>query len=208
MSSEGEALTNDEDQIASAADAINYDDIAEAPVAVGDDDIQSIAELAERQIILEDWISEQGDRMKEAKENLRKLSCEKLPEAMKQAGMLQFKLDNGCVIDVKEGVHGNITKANQQWCFEWLRDNNNGDLIKNEFKVTFGKGEGDFADGLIEYLNDADQDFNQKEFVHPQTLGAFVRTEVSNPEVDHDEEWENKFGVYRSRVTLIERPKT
>ena len=189
-------------------DTINYDEIADTPVAVGDDEIESIAALAERQIILEDWIESANERLKEAKNNLKKLSCEKLPEAMKQAGMLEFTLDNGCKIEVKEGVHGNITKANQPWCYEWLRENNNGDLIKNEFKITFGKGEDEFSDGLVGYLNEADQAFNQKEFIHPQTLGAFVRTEVANPEVDHDEEWEKKFGVYRSRVTSIDRPKT
>ena len=189
-------------------DKINYDDIAETPVAIGDDDILSISELAERQVVLEDWIEDQTARLKEAKENLAKLSCEKLPEAMKQAGMLKFTLDNGCTIEVKEGVHGSITKANQPWCFEWMRDNNQGDLIKNEFKFTFGKGEGEQADNLACHAAECGMDFNQKEFVHPQTLGAFVRTEVNNPEVDHDEEWEKKFGVYRSRVTTIERPKT
>jgi len=187
---------------------INYDEIAETPVTVGDDDVKSIAELAERQVVIEDWIEEQTARLKEAKENLVKISSEKLPEAMKQAGMLKFTLENGCVIEVKEGVHGNITKKNQPWCFGWLRDNNNGDLIKNEFKFTFGKGEGEQADNLAIHAEECGIDYNQKEFIHPQTLGAFVRTEVANPEVDHDAEWEKNFGVYRSRVTTIERPKT
>jgi hypothetical protein len=189
-------------------DTINYDEIADAPVAVSDDEVSSIASLAERQIILEDWLDAQAVRMKEAKSNLTKICEEKLPEAMKAAGMLKFTLDNGCVIEVKEGVHGNITKANQEWCYSWLRENNNGDLIKNEFKITYGKGEDEFADGLVGYLNDADQDFNQKEFIHPQTLGAFVRTEDANPEVEHDAEWEKRFGLYRKRVSSIERPKT
>ena len=74
-------------------DEINYDEIAEAPVSVGDDDIKSIAELAERQIVLEDWIAAQGERLKEAQANLKKLACETLPDAMKQAGMLKFTLD-------------------------------------------------------------------------------------------------------------------
>jgi hypothetical protein len=198
--------TDAEDQL---KDAVNYDDIADAPVTVGDDEIQSIAALAERQIILEDWIVAQGVRLKEAIANLKKISEEKLPEAMKAAGgMKKFTLENGFEIEVKEGVHGSITKANQEWCYKWLRDNNNGDLIKNEFKVTFGKGEDEFADGLSGYLLEAEQDFSQKEFIHPQTLGAFVRTEDSSTEVEHDAEWEKKFGVYRSKVASIARPKT
>lgn len=189
-------------------DTINYDEIADAPVAVGDDEIQSIAQLAERQVVIEDWIETQTARLKEAKENLLKLSCEKLPAAMKQAGMLNFTLENGCTIDVKEGVHGSITKANQPWCFNWLRENNNGDLIKNEVKTTFGMGEDEQAKELTEHLTEAEIDFSQKESIHPQTLGAFIRTEVVNTEVDRDAEWEERFGVYRKSVATIERPKT
>jgi len=189
-------------------EAINYDDIAEAPVTVSDDEVKSIAELAERQIVIEDWIEAQQARLKEAAANLKKLSEEKLPEAMRQAGVKTFTLDNGCKVEVDEGVYGNITKANQPWCFGWLRENNNGDLIKNEFKFSFGKGDDEQAKELANHADELGIEYNQKEFIHPQTLGAFIRTEVANPEVDHDEEWEKKFGVFRKRVTKIERPKT
>lgn len=184
---------------------INYDDIAEAPVAIADDELKSIAELAERQIILEDWLDAQEERMKEAKKNYAKLVGELLPDAMRQAGVAEFTLANGCKIEVKESTHGSITKANQDWCFNWMNENGSGDLIKNEFKVTFGKGEGESAEQFAERMLEDGIDYSQKEGVNFQTLGAFIRLEV---EREHGQDWEEKFGVFRKRTAKIERPKT
>jgi len=184
---------------------INYDEIADAPVPVSDDELKSIADLAERQIVLEDWIENEEARLKEGKENLAKLANELLPEAMKVAGVREFKLDNGFELELSAEIKASITKKNLEWCHEWLRDGGHGDLIKNEFKVVYGKGEDEFADNLAVHLSDTGRDFNQREFVHPQSLGAFVRVEVASNE--HGEEWEEKFGVFRWKQAKITRPK-
>lgn len=185
---------------------INYDDMAEAPVAVSDDELKSISELAERQLKLEDWITNAEQKIKEAKANMAKLTGELLPEAMRQAGVREFKLHNGCEILLNMDIKASITAANKESAFEWLRDNNQGDLIRNEFKVSYGAGEDEQSDCLVGFLTDVGQDFNQKEFVHHSTLPAFVRRELD--EHDHGEDWEKMFGVYRHTYTKIIRPKT
>jgi Ca2+-binding EF-hand superfamily protein len=185
---------------------INYDDMVEEAVPVSDDDLKSISELADRQMKLEDWIERQEAKLKEAKANMTKLTGELLPEAMRQAGIREFKLSNGCEVLLNMDIKASITKANQEAAFNWLREHNQGDLIRNEFKVSYGAGEDEQADCLSTFLADVGQDYNQKEYVHHSTLPAFVRRELD--EHDHDENWEKMFGVYRHTYTKIVRPKT
>lgn len=185
---------------------INYDEMAEAPVKVSDDEVESIAQLAERQIVLEDWIEEQESRLKEAKQNLAKLSGELLPEAMRQAGMKEFKLADGCEITTDEDVKASITQKNLDSALEWLRENEWADTIRHEFKISYGKGEDEMSDNLQSFLGETGQDFNEKTFVHPQTLKALVKRELAAN--DHGEDWEKMFGVYRFKYTKITRPKT
>lgn len=185
---------------------INYDEIAEAPITISDGELKSIALLAERQMIIEDWILAQSERLKEAGKNLAKIMCEELPAAMKEAGLKTFALDNGCEIELSAELKTSITEKNKPWCHNWLRENKHGDLIKNEFKTVFGMGEGEKAKALAEFLMKEDQSFTQKEAVHAQTLGAFVRSELKVS--DHNEEWEKAFGVFRWKQTKITRPKT
>jgi hypothetical protein len=184
---------------------INYDELAEAPVTVSDDEVQSIAQLAERQMVLEDWIEGQEERLKEAKKNLTKLTGELLPEAMRQAGVKEFTLDNGCKIEVDQDIKASITRANLEDALNWLRENEWADTIRHEFKISYGKGEDEMSDNLLSFLAETGQDFNEKTFVHPQTLKALVKRELEAN--DHGEDWEKMFGVYRFKYTKIVRPK-
>jgi hypothetical protein len=58
---------------------------------------------------------------------------------------------------------------------------------------------------LTSFLAETGQDFNEKTFVHPQTLKALVKRELEAN--DHGEDWEKMFGVYRFKYTKIVRPK-
>lgn len=185
---------------------INYDDLAETPVTQSDDELKSIAELAERQCTLEDWIEKAEGRLKEAKRNLMKVTGELLPDALKQAGLESITLANGAKVEVNADLKASITKANQAAAFEWMREHNHGDLIRNEFKISYGVGEDEQSDCLTSFLAEVGQDFNEKTFVNAQSLKAWCRRELEAH--DHGEDWEKMFGVYRFKYTKIERPKT
>jgi len=172
--------------------------------APSDDQLKVISGLIKRQVEIEDWIKKEEGRLREAKANLAKVQNELLPEAMLNAGVSQFTDEMGFRVQVKEDVKAGITAANQPWCFQWLRQSGNGDIIRNEFKITYGVGQDQEAHTLVDILKEQEQDFNQKEYVHPRTLPAFVRAELE--ENEHGEEWEDKFGVYRYKVAKIERP--
>tara|TARA_R100001594_G_scaffold78294_3_gene112872 strand:- start:6129 stop:6677 length:549 start_codon:yes stop_codon:yes gene_type:complete len=139
--------------------------------------------------------------LKEVKEALRRNTEEDIPNALEEFGMTEIKTKDGSSISVKQIYRGHISKANQGKAFEWLRDNNHGDLIKNEIKVSFGKGEDFEALDTKEYLNKRGQSFTDREYVHPQTLNAFVReqTEAGKPLAD------DLLGVHIGRVATIKK---
>jgi hypothetical protein len=180
---------------------VDFEELSDAPT---DDQLSVISGLIKRQVEIENWIAKEEERLAEAKANLAKVSLELLPEAMLAAGVKEFADESGYRVIVKQDVKAGITEKNKQWCFKWLRDNNAGDIIRNEFKITYGVGEGERADELVSSLKNQGQEFNQKEYVHPRTLPAFCRAELE--ENDHGEEWEQKFGIFRYKVAKIERP--
>lgn len=184
---------------------INYDDMAEEEVPVTDDELKSIAVLAERQIAMEDWIERQEERLKEGKKKLAKLTGEELPDAMRTAGVKEFTLENGAELKLDSKVRASITKANEADAYDWLRDNGGADILRQKFDLSFAADEDAKAQDFAAQLEQQGLDFNQKVSVPWNSLDAFVRCELA--ENDRGEDWEKMFGVYRHTSVKIVRPK-
>lgn len=184
---------------------INYDEMAEETLPVSDADLKSIADLAERQIALEDWIERQEERLKEGKKKLAKLTGEELPEAMRQAGVKEFTLENGAELKLDTKIRANITKANETEAYEWLRQHGGADIIRQKFDLSFGADEDAKAMDFASKLEELGLDYNQKLNVPWNSLDAFIRCEIA--ENEHGEDWEKMFGVYRQTSVKIVRPK-
>lgn len=185
---------------------VNFEELADEQAAQGptDEELKTIAGLIKRQCEIEDWIDEQSERLREAKNNLNKIQFELLPDAMLAAGCSEYADENGFKVTVKQDVKASMTEKTKPWCFAWLREQGHGDIIRNEFKVTYGVGQDTDAARLVNTLQEQGQDFNQKEYVHSRTLPAFCRAELE--ENDHGEEWEKNFGIFRFKVAKIDRP--
>lgn len=184
---------------------INYDEMAEEEVPASDDDLKSIADLAARQIAMEDWIERQEERLKEGKKKLAKITSEELPEAMRQAGVKEFTLSNGAELKLDTKVRANITKANEADAYGWLRENGGADIIRQKFDLSFGANEDAQAEDFAAKLEELGLDYNQKLNVPWNSLDAFIRCEIA--ENDHGDDWEKMFGVYRQTSVKIVRPK-
>ena len=184
-----------------------YDDMSEEQEAIAptNDEIKSVSLLVEKQCKLEDEVTVLEATLKDRKADLRKVSSEQLPEAMFALKCNKFTLDNGASVEIDLNLRTSITKANQPWCFDWLRDNGHGDIIRDEIKTKFGVGESDAAKALAEFLDIAKRPFSQTQAVHPQTLKAFVGVEMDQSEPD--DEWKTKFGVFQQRIAKILRPE-
>lgn len=139
------------------------------------------------------WRSETIEReLKEEKEKLRKIEEEDIPNLFNEFGLSELKMigedgEIGDTISIKNIYRGHVSEKNKPEAFKWLRANNHDDLIKNEIKINFGKGDDEQASNLKNKLVSDGISFVDKETVHPQSLSAFIReqTEVGKA-LPHD----------------------
>ena len=68
--------------------------------------------------------------LKDLKKEYERLSGETIPTMMAEMGLSHLKLMDGSSVDVKPNYSASITIANRDAAFQWLRDNNLGDIIK------------------------------------------------------------------------------
>lgn len=142
------------------------------------EDLAGIAELGMRQVDLTAELAIIENALALKKEELRQVIEIELPESMLNLGLTSFSLSDGSKISIKTFYRGSIPKAREVEAFGWLRKNGHDDLIKNEIKCTFGKGEDQNAEFIMSILEGEGQDYENKKAVHPSTLKAFVREQL------------------------------
>lgn len=162
--------------------ADSQEDQAAAPKASLDDLMKMGYELED----IEADMAHLEDKLKDLGKQASALRNGKIPQALMDLKLKDFTLQNGVKLILSEVIKGQITDENREAAHEWLRNNGHGDLIKNEVKVTFGKGEDDYATLLTGLINDLRKDdkircgsVEQKEAVHTQTLWAFLREQLA-----------------------------
>ena len=98
-------------------------------------------------------------------------------------------------------VSASVPEERRGEAYVWLEENGHVDLIKNEFKVAFGMGDGKQAEKLDALLKKNKYEFSRKVSVLPQSLTARVKKELeAGRQVAND-----LLGVYvgeRVEVTL------
>lgn len=102
-----------------------------------------------------------------------------LPELMAEFGLKMFALDDGTQIEIKGDVEARISDDNRDQAHAWLASHGFGGLIKTQVIVEFGRGEKEAADACVDKLRAEHDNVACCEAVHPQTLRAFVREQMS-----------------------------
>jgi hypothetical protein len=143
-----------------------------------DKDLSKVASLVELQLALEQQVEEIEGRLKDKKEQLRKVQEYDLPEAMAEVGLASVTTKDGAKVVVKPFYSGKIDAENCDAAHGWLREHGHGDLIKHEITVPIGKGQDQVAQDLVATLTREGLSYKDKEGVHPQTLSAFIREQV------------------------------
>jgi uncharacterized small protein (DUF1192 family) len=143
-----------------------------------DDSLVVVAELAKRQVTLEQEIEKLETQLKEKSEELKQVQEKDLPEALSECGLSEIKLLDGSKVTVKPYYQANPPKERYDEAMQWLRDNGHGDLIKNDVTVSFGKGEDNRAEDFKVFLRDNGTSYVDKTGVHAMTFKAFVREQV------------------------------
>ena len=157
--------------------SINFEE-DQAKVITKTENIQSLADQVERLENLQKEIEDADKQLKEKKKNLEYLSGEIIPTMMAEMGLSHLKLMDGSSVDVKPNYSANITIANKEAAFNWLRQNGLGDIIKNEISVSFGRNEDNKAADYAVLAQERGFQPTQKLKVEPMTLKALVRERI------------------------------
>lgn len=169
-------------------------------------DIKDISSLLDELLDVRDRIEQTKINLKQLEDSEFELSTKRIPDALEAASnglMKKIELSDGSSVEVVEDIQSSITKEKEGEAFAWLRTNGHGDLIKNQIKVDFGRGEDNMAGLIREKIDELGLSASEKQAVHPQTLKAFVREQINAG----NEIPEDTFSVYRGRKTLIKRKK-
>ena len=164
---------------------------------------KDIAELCNKLLDVQKEVTTLEDKLKKKKEEELKLSEQDIPNLMQKAGVAALKLTDGSSVEIKPYYGARIPASRTDEAFDWLRENNYGDLIKNNVTLTFGRNEDNVAKTLVDELRQKGHNVKQAEKVEPMTLKAFVREQIEKGKnVPAD-----LFGVYvatRTKITTKE----
>ena len=150
-----------------------------------------------------DFTVVQGVNSKDLKKEHDRLSGEVIPTMMAEMGLSHLKLADGSTVDVKANYSANISVANREKAFNWLRENGLGDIIKNEISVSFGRNEDNKAADYAALAEERGYQPTQKLKVEPMTLKALVRERLEAGKSMPTE----IFNVFVGNKTTIKRNK-
>lgn len=111
--------------------------------------------------------------MKLRKKDLFNVRQVQIPEMMKEFGLEEVRSTSGTSIKIMDGL--SVTVKNADKLYQFLRDNEAGDLIKDVVIVMADADTEKVMKEVIESLNKIDCLFERKESVHNGTLKKYVK---------------------------------
>ena len=114
-----------------------------------------ITDIAKQCVMLkekEDEIAELEDKLKAKKAEADDISSRVIPELLQEQGLQEIKLADGSKVSVKKEFRATLPKDDlrRESAYQWLRDQGLGDIIKNNVTVSFGRGEDNKANQLMD----------------------------------------------------------
>ena len=128
----------------------------------------------------EDEIASLEEQLKTKKLEADDISSRVIPELLAEQGLSELKLSDGSKVAVKKEFRCTLPKDEEKraQCYKWLRDQGLGDIIKNNVFVTFGKGEDNKAEQLLNLAAENGFQPQQKSDVAWNTLSALYQERV------------------------------
>ena len=128
----------------------------------------------------EDEIAALEDQLKNKKAEAEDIGSRVIPELLAEQGLSEIKLADGSKVSVRKEFRATVPKDDmkREAALQWLRDQGLGDIIKNNVTVSFGKGEDDKAEQLLQLAADNGFEPQQKSDVAWNTLSALYQERV------------------------------
>lgn len=141
--------------------------------------LDAMTALARALVDADNAVEEAETALKHTKEVARILREETLPSAMQELGVEQLQLATGEKITITQEVYASIPAAGKDAAHRWLEENGFAGLIKVGVTTQYGKGERDAAVDLFNELQQRGLAAKFDESVHPQTLKAFLKEQIT-----------------------------
>ena len=93
------------------------------------ENIKSLANQVKSLKELEDELKADEESLKNKKKEIERISGEVIPTMLSEMGLSSLKLADGSAVDVKPYYAANISIANREAAYSWLRSNGLGDII-------------------------------------------------------------------------------
>ena len=131
------------------------------------------------------------------------LSERTIPDLMTELGLESVTLKDGTKLKINKGLRASFIAETKPQGLEWLRDTDNGGIIRNNVSVSFGVGEDPKAQLLKSELDERGMIVSHKEDVPWNTLSALIKEiREAGKEVP-----ETLFSVHEWSKTKITQPK-
>ena len=128
----------------------------------------------------EDEIAALEDQLKNKKAEAEDIGSRVIPELLAEQGLSEIKLADGSKVSVRKEFRATVPKDDmkREAALQWLRDQGLGDIIKNNVTVSFGKGEDDKAEQLLNLAAENGFEPQQKSDVAWNTLSALYQERI------------------------------
>ena len=145
-------------------------------------------------------INEKEEELKSLKLQKHLMSTEQIPTMMDEMGVQRLDVEN-LSVSLKPLINASIPPTRREEAYQWLRENDLDDIIKNDVILSFGKGEDNMAGDIMYDLEQRGLHPEKKTHIHSMTLRAFIRERVEKGlPIDLD-----LFGAYVARIADIKR---
>ena len=145
-------------------------------------------------------INEKEEELKSLKLQKHLMSTEQIPTMMDEMGVQRLDVEN-LSVSLKPLINASIPPTRREEAYQWLRENDLDDIIKNDVILSFGKGEDNVAGDIMYDLEQRGMHPEKKTHIHSMTLKAFIRERVEKGlPIDLD-----LFGAFVARTTDIKR---
>ena len=163
-------------------------------------DLERLVTLSNSMTEKERKVEELEEELRRAKQDLRDVQEEQIPDIMMELGVTDVTLSDGRKLTIKEDLHCKIADKNRKEAHDWMIENGFGDIIKNQVVVNVETGNQEALNSLLGILsNNQYEDYSLKNNIHFQTLKKFVK---ENIEAGVDIPL-NLFGVFMSKKAQI-----
>lgn len=172
---------------------------ADAGEGPSDDKIHSISGLAHQYIKAEGEVDRLEKQLKAAKAHFDNIRDKLLPEALDNAQMKAFVLNDGRKVTVGDKYECSVPAKRKGEIIAKLRDDGHGDLISNVLSVEIDKGKDNMAAALEDEAKKLGFEPKRDESVNTGTLKALLKKRVEDGE-DVDLSFYGAFRVRRANI--------